>query len=68
MYIHPCILLLTAGKVELPPVRGAGYEPSAASGEPTGVALEWHKEIFPYRLLLAVSQTLWHSPPYLPRL
>jgi hypothetical protein len=28
-----------AGKVELPPVRGAGYEPSAASGEPTGVAL-----------------------------
>jgi hypothetical protein len=29
----------SAGEVELPPVRGAGYEPSAASGEPTGVAL-----------------------------
>ncbi|KFY49993.1 hypothetical protein V495_00387 [Pseudogymnoascus sp. VKM F-4514 (FW-929)] len=28
----------SAGKVELPPVRGAGYEPSASSGEPTGVA------------------------------
>jgi hypothetical protein len=27
-----------AGEVELPPVRGAGYEPSASSGEPTGVA------------------------------
>ena len=29
----------SASKVELPPVRGAGYEPSASSGEPTGVAL-----------------------------
>jgi hypothetical protein len=28
----------SASKVELPPVRGAGYEPSASSGEPTGVA------------------------------
>jgi hypothetical protein len=28
----------STSKVELPPVRGAGYEPSAPSGEPTGVA------------------------------
>jgi hypothetical protein len=28
----------SASKVELPPVRGAGYEPSVSSGEPTGVA------------------------------
>ncbi len=39
----------SAGKVELPPVRGAGYEPSASSGEPTGVARYrdaegWRKE------------------------
>ncbi|KAG4435305.1 hypothetical protein IFR05_009194 [Cadophora sp. M221] len=28
----------SVSKVELPPVRGTGYEPSASSGEPTGVA------------------------------
>lgn len=28
----------SVSKVELPPLRGAGYEPSALSGEPTGVA------------------------------
>ena|SRR5436305_1492774 len=38
-FTPPSTLSLLAGKVELPPVRGAGYEPSAASGEPTGVAL-----------------------------
>ncbi|KAH8765754.1 hypothetical protein BGZ57DRAFT_989739 [Hyaloscypha finlandica] len=32
----------SASKVELPPVRGAGYEPSASSGEPTGVAFIQH--------------------------
>jgi len=36
-----------AGKVELPPVCGAGYEPSAASGEPTGVALSKYVALTP---------------------